>query len=161
MKLRYQRVSDAKRYHEILNNPNFRYISALPGTVRDEEIFLKQGPEKRRKNIAYNYAILHKGRVVGGTGVSINQSARHIGALGYFVEETFWGKGFATMALKAVEKIGFGKLKLVRLEILIACKNKASIKVAQKCGYKKEGVLKKRLFIRGRFHDAYLFAKTK
>ncbi|MBI5360498.1 MAG: GNAT family N-acetyltransferase [Planctomycetes bacterium] len=161
MKLRYQRVSDAKRYHEILNNPNFKYISAMPGTIRDEEIFLSQGPEKRRKNIAYNYAVVHLGKVVGGIGVIINQSARHIGILGYFIEEAWWGKGFATKALKAVEKIGFEKLKLTRLEILIACPNKASVKVAQKCGYVKEGMLRKRLFIKGRYEDAYLFAKTR
>jgi ribosomal-protein-alanine N-acetyltransferase len=62
--------------------------------------------------------------------------------------------------VKLAEKIGFGKLGLKRIEIMMIRKNKASENVAAKCGYKKEGVVRKKLFLNNQYHDGYLYAKV-
>lgn len=131
--------------------------------MKEEIKFLNKNPEWRKKNFAYNFSILLGKIVIGGCGIHINQHRSHIGEIGYFVDEKYWGKGAATKAVKFLEKIGFGKLKLRRIEILMDPKNKASKKVAIKNRYKKEGLMKRVVFSKkdDDFHDCYLYAKVK
>ena len=161
IELRPQKVSDAKRFYEILKNPNFKFFTMGVKNVNDEINFLKQNSEKRRKKIQYNYSILCDKSVIGGCGIKINQQRRFIGEIGYFIDEKFWGKGITTQAVKKLEKIGFNELKLKRIEIVMNIKHKASERVAIKCGYKKEGLMKKSLKNKNRYFDAYLYAKVK
>ena len=159
VELRNQRVSDAKRFFEILNNPNFKYFKVCPKDVEAEKDFLRQNSEKRKNNKEFNYAILFNGKLVGGCGIHINQFRTFIGEIGYFIDEGSWGNGIATKAVKLLEDIGFKKLGLNRIEILMHPKNTGSEKVALKCGYKKEGTMTKVVKNGDEYSDAYLFAK--
>ncbi len=80
--------------------------------------------------------------MVGGCGIKIDQHRTFIGEIGYFLDEEYWGKGIVTKAVKILEKIGFQKLGLKRIEVLMDPRNIGSEKVAIKCGYKKEGTMK-------------------
>lgn len=160
--VRKQKVSDAKRFYEILNNPNFIYFQDVcPESVEAERKFLLQNNDKRKRNYSYNYSILYNGKLVGGCGIKIDQHRNFIGEIGYFIDEAYWGKGIATKAVKLLEKIGFTELGLKRIIIIMNTKNVASRKVAIKCGYKKEGVMQKIVKYNGKMHDVYLYAKVK
>ena len=160
VELRNQKVSDARRFFEILKNPNFKYFHVCPKDVKSEKEFLRQNAKKRKDNIEHNFSILYSGKLVGGCGIKINQCRKFIGEIGYFLDEPFWGKGITTEAVKILEKIGFKKLGLKRIEIIMDPRNIASEKVAIKCGYKKEGTMKKSIEDNGKFFDAYLYAKV-
>lgn len=160
IKIRPQQIKDAKRFFEILTNPNFIFFGANPKSIEDEKKFLRLNAKKRKKNIEHNFTILLGKKIVGGCGIKINQDRKYIGEIGYFIDEEYWGKGFATQAAKLLEKIGFGKLNLSRIEILMVVKNKGSEKVAIKSGYKKEGRMRKALKDKkGKMWDCYLYAK--
>ena len=161
IEIRYQQVSDAKRFYEILNNPNFIFFSVKPKSIKDEIKFLKQNVKKRKENFEYNFSVLYNKKMVGGAGIKISQHQKHIGEIGYFVDEKYWGRGIAPQAVKLLEKFAFNKLKLQRLEIRMNPKNKASQRVAIKTGYKKEGLLKKSFNFNGKLVDCYLYAKTR
>lgn len=161
IKIRNQSVRDAFRFCEILNNPNFVHFSVASPSLEEEIEFLKANARKRNRNFEYNYSILLNDLVIGAIGLRINQHQKFIGELGYFIDEDYWNRGYATSAVRIVEKIGFRELNLTRIEVPIIPGNTASIRVAEKCGYQKEGLLKQRLFIRNRFEDACLFAKTR
>lgn len=161
VKIQPQRVSDAKRFYEILKNPNFIFLRTKVESVADEVKFLRKNAWRRRKNIEYNYTIIFDENIVGGCGIKINQNRKFIGEIGYFVDEKYWGKGIAAQAVKKLEKLGFQKLKLKRIEIIMDIRHKASEKVAIKRRYKKEGVMRKAIENSGRYFDAYLYAKTK
>lgn len=160
--IRYQKVSDAKRFFDILVNPKFIYFPAKIKSVAEEREFLKQNAAKRKNNLEWDYAILCGAEIVGGIGLKINQFRKYIGEIGYFIDEKYWGRGIASQAVKLIEKEGFKKLGLSRIEILMRPENKASEKVALKNGYKKEGCLKKYLIDKrsGKMKDAWLYAKT-
>lgn len=158
--LRNQRVSDAKRFFEILSNPNFIYFPAKPKSIEDEKTFLEQNKLKQKNKSEFNYAIIYKNNLVGAVGIRIDRFRPYMGELGYFVDEKYWGKGIAPEAVKLAEKIGFGKLGLKRIEIIMIRKNKASENVAAKCGYKKEGIVRKKLLLSNQYHDGYLYAKV-
>lgn len=161
IKLRLQKISDAKRFYEILNNPKFLFFGPRPKSIKDEITWLKGNPEKRRKNLEHNFTILYKGIVVGACGIKVDQHRKYIGEIGYFVDEVYWGKGIATKSVRILESIGFNKLNIKRIEVLVNPKNKASLRVAIRNGYKREGLLKKKIMVRGKLHDAYLFGKIK
>lgn len=159
--LRYPRLGDARRFYEILNNPKFIHFNVKPESIEAEREWIKGCPEKRKTNYSHEYAILYKGEVVGGCGIKINQHRTYIGEIGYFIDEDCWGKGIATRATKMLERICFEELNVSRVEILMKIENKASERVAIKCGYKKEGIMKKTLKQKDTLCDCYLYAKVK
>ena len=160
--LRYPRLKDAARFLEILNNPNFKYLSVKVKTLKDEEKWLRALPLKRRKNIEWNYAILGDGKVVGAIGLKINQFRKHIAEIGYFVEEKYWGQGITTRAVKLLEAEAFKKLGISRLEIVMRPENPGSERVAIKNNYQKEGLLRKlEKDKQGKLRDHWLYAKVR
>lgn len=161
VELRPQRVSDAKRFYQIIKNPNFEFMHIFLNSIKEEIKFLKQNASKRRRNFAYNYTILADGEIVGGCGIKIDQHRTFNGEIGYFVDQVYWGKGIATQAIKKLEEIGFDELELKRIEIFMDVRHKASEKVAIKCGYKKEGVMRKAIKTGKSYYDAFLYAKVK
>lgn len=159
VEIRPTKLSDARRFWEILSNPNFTYFPVNVRSPEEEEEFLRQSEQRRKEGSEFNFAILCDGNLVGGVGVRINFHFPHIGEVGYFVDEAYWGMGIASAALRQMEDYAFRKLGLVRLELVLATENKASEQVAINCGYKKEGLLRKRIVVNGTYFDCYLYAK--
>lgn len=161
IKLRPQKLSDAKRFYEILNNPNFVYFGAQPKTVAAEKKWLKESIKQRKNKVVLGYTILYGREIAGSIGIKINYHRRYVGELGYCIDEKYWGKGIASRAVKLVEAIGSKKLKLVRIEIVMQPANAASEKVAIKNGYLKEGLMHKAFRDKkGNMKDCYLYAKV-
>lgn len=160
--IRYQKMQDAKRFFDILVNPKFIHLPVKVKSLAEEKEFLKNNPIKRKNNLEWNYTIIYGTEIVGGIGIKIHQSRKYIGEIGYFIDEKYWGQGIASRAVRLIEKEGFKKLGLSRIEIIMRPENKASEKVAVKNGYKKEGCLKKSLIDKrsGKMKDAWLYAKT-
>lgn len=161
LRLRYQQVGDAKRFFEILSHPDFVLFPVNVKSIEEEKRFLRSGKEMREKNLVHNYAILLDGGIVGGIGMKIDQHRPHIGEVGYFVDRKHWGKGIAPKAVEMIEEIGFGTLGLERIELITLKNNRASIRVAEKCGYRREGIQRHKHKQDGRYYDTYLFAKVK
>ncbi|MFA6272138.1 MAG: GNAT family N-acetyltransferase [Patescibacteria group bacterium] len=158
--IRKQKVSDAKRFYEILNNPNFIYFRICPKSIEAERKILQKHAKQNKKSLNQHFAIMYDTKMVGGCGIKINPDNKQCGEIGYFLDEAYWGRGITTKAVKQLEKIGFKKMKLVRIEIKMNTKNSGSQKVAIKCGYKKEGIMRKAARRGDELHDAYLYAKV-
>jgi ribosomal-protein-alanine N-acetyltransferase len=159
--IRPQRVSDAKRFFEILCSPHFKYFSTKAKSIEDERKWLAKNPERAKKNIEHNFAVLYDGYLVGGIGVKIDQHRKHIGEIGYFIDHEYWGRGIATAAVKQLEKMCFGRLGLKRVTIIMHPKNRGSERVAIKAGYGKEGKMRNAVEQKGKYLDANLYAKIK
>ena len=108
----------------------------------------------------YNFVIFNTqtGQIAGGTGLNDINRLNLTANLGYWVRTLYTRKGVATQAALQVAHFGFRELGLVRLEIMAAVENKASQHVAEKVGAVKEGVLRKRLQLWGKAHDAVLYS---
>ena len=66
----------------------------------------------------------------------------HIFQGGYWVEPTYWGKGIASSALLLVKDFLFHECHAERIQALVEPDNIASIRVLEKCGYVREGLLR-------------------
>ena len=158
--IRYQQVGDARRFFEILNSPNFVYFPAKPKTIKAEQEFLRNNAALRQSREQFNYSILLNGKVVGATGIHIDPRRNYCGEIGYFVDEAYWGRGFACEAVRQLEEIAFNELGVIRIEINMLKQNKASEGVAIKCGYRKEGIGRKKLLLNGEYLDCCVYSKV-
>jgi ribosomal-protein-alanine N-acetyltransferase len=161
VKIRPQELFDAERFLEIITNTDLGFIEFPIKTLEEEKCFLQLNETKRKANFEHNYSILLYGKLVGACGIRIDQHRPWVGEIGYFVDMDYQGKGIATEAVRQLEKVGFEKLDLQRITILMDIRNLASESVAQKCGYEKEGVMKKVHRVGEDYFDCFLYAKTR
>ncbi len=122
--------------------------------------FLDSCARNWAEGTAYEFAILSAldGTYLGGCGLNHLNTIDRWANLGYWVRSSKAGQGIATKAATLLIPYGFNELKLNRIEIVVATGNKASQRVARKCGAKKEGILRNRLFLRGNPCDAVMFS---
>lgn len=97
-------------------------------------------------------------QLVGGTGINQIDGANLRANLGYWVRTSATGRGVATRAARLAAWYGHAHLHLHRLEVVVAVGNFASEAVAAKLGAAPEGVLRDRLLVGGRHHDATMHA---
>jgi [ribosomal protein S5]-alanine N-acetyltransferase len=78
--------------------------------------------------------------------------------IGYDLSPNSWGQGYMTEVLHAVIQNGFGRMGLNRIDALVYTENVRSMKLLQKLGFQKEGVLRDYFYLDGQFYDHYLLA---
>ena len=86
-------------------------------------------------------------------GVAMN------GHIGYWMGEPHAGKGLMQDAVLTLVQHAFGTLGLHRLEAACIPGNERSIRVLEKTGFTREGLLKSYLKINGEWQDHLLFAR--
>jgi RimJ/RimL family protein N-acetyltransferase len=105
----------------------------------------------------HQYAIEVDGVPVGAIGMSVNRM--RTGHVGYWCATEARGRGVVTRALRLVSRYGFEELGLQRLELITDPENIASQRVAEKAGYRREGVLRSHLdHPDGRRRDSVMFS---
>ena len=89
------------------------------------------------------FAILSSAAVFLGFGgvVDLDLDARQ-GEIGYVVAPEARGRGVASRALRLITRWALDELRLERVELHIDPENTASIRVAERCAYVREGVLR-------------------
>jgi RimJ/RimL family protein N-acetyltransferase len=81
------------------------------------------------------------------------------GRIGYWVAAGARGRGVCTRALRLLARFGLDELGLVRLELITDPDNVASQRVAEKVGFRREGVLRAHLrHPDGRIRDSVMFS---
>jgi ribosomal-protein-alanine N-acetyltransferase len=105
------------------------------------------------------FAIVVDGELAGGIGLQPQSGeSGGIAKFGYWLGRAYWGRGLATEAGRLVVDHAFRALGLRRLEARVAAPNGASARVLEKCGFRREGVLREGFVERnGGVHDALLF----
>ena len=79
--------------------------------------------------------------------------------LGYVLARAHWGKGVATDAVKRTVATVFGEVQgLERVEALVDVDNPASQRVAEKAGFRREGVLRRHYWHKGRARDMVMYS---
>lgn len=88
----------------------------------------------------------------------INRTARVPVMIG---DKEEWNKGYATEARMMMLKFAFEERGIERVSAYILENNKASIKMHEKCGFKKEGLLRKSVYKNGSFYNQVLMSLLK
>ena len=158
--LRRFRTGDSERLVELGDNPNVcRFLAnRFPSPYRpaDADAWITATASETRP---CNFAIEFEGTLIGGIGLEPLKDM-HAGTaeLGYWLGEPYWGKGLATRAVRLMTDHAFGELLFVRLQAIVIEKNNASMRVLEKAGFAREGVMRKHIRKNGVMLDAHLYA---
>jgi RimJ/RimL family protein N-acetyltransferase len=104
-------------------------------------------------------AIAVGGEPAGGIDVSTWHPRR--GSLGYFVVERFRGRGVATSAARLLLRWALTDGGYVRVQATVEPFNLASIRVLEKIGMQREGLLRSHVMYRDRVGDAYVYGAVR
>jgi RimJ/RimL family protein N-acetyltransferase len=109
---------------------------------------------------AYHLAIVLEaaGELIGSCRIEIRSAAHGTGDLGYVLARRAWGQGYATEAIRALVEFGFGRLALHRIWATCDVENRASARVLEKVGMRREGHLRQNVRRKGEWRDSYLYA---
>jgi RimJ/RimL family protein N-acetyltransferase len=88
------------------------------------------------------YLILSRadGELLGGTGLGFETASR--ASTGYVLARDAWGRGVATEALQAMVGVA-ANIGVQRLYALCHVEHRASARVLEKCGFEREGILRR------------------
>lgn len=160
-------LSDAE---ELLNlemkNRDFlkTYSVALPEnfwTLEAQKEAIEKWSQAKEKDISYQFGIFKIEDDVLIGSISLFQVSRgplQKALLGYSLDQTHNGKGYATEATNLVVSYAFEILDLHRIEAGVMPVNKGSIRVLEKAGFHNEGLAKKSVKINGQWEDHEMFA---
>jgi RimJ/RimL family protein N-acetyltransferase len=82
-----------------------------------------------------------------------------VGELGYWAAPAYRGRGYVPRAVNLICEWGFGELELPRLQLTTFPGNSSSERVAEKCGFSREGVLRSWLEQRGERRDVTMWSR--
>lgn len=98
------------------------------------------------------------GRLIGTIGYMAYDADNASCELGYSLAHWAWNKGYMTEALRRVIAYTFDAMDINRIEAQHELDNPASGRVMEKCGMRREGVLRQRLYNKGKYVDVALYA---
>lgn len=123
----------------------------------------KKGLSTFNKTFLY-FQLLDKNteKIIGWCGFHtwyLDHARAEIG-YGLFTED-YKNSGIMTEAMKTILDYGFNEMKLNRVEAFIATYNIPSLKLVEKFGFTKEGVLRKHYFSNNKMEDSVVFSLLK
>jgi RimJ/RimL family protein N-acetyltransferase len=146
---------------DLVHDPGVQRFTRIPVPVPlgFERTWLSLYEEGRREGTREAFAIVEDDEVVGvAVAPQIDVDAQ-TAELGYVVAPAARGRGVATEALRLLTDWAFFTLGALRLELLIGSENVASKRVAERCGYIREGVLRSLYLKPGVREDTELWSR--
>lgn len=110
----------------------------------------------------YTWAITrrHDAPLIGA--VTLHVRAEHQrGEIGYWAGRPYWNQGFSTEAAERVVAHAFHSLSLHRIQAFCLPTNTGSVRVLEKLGFRREGVLRDYVLKWGHFQDRAVYGLLK
>ncbi len=129
----------------------------------ENEIEITAETERQRiqsENAADNSVIiiaLINGEIVGFVTFKGGDRVRkkHAGEMGISVRQQYWGLGIGSMLLEVLIEWAKKTRIIKKIDLLTRVDNEKAVKLYEKYGFKKEGVLTRDMCIRGQFYDSF------
>lgn len=168
--LRPVRVSDARTWREIRVR-NASWLRPWEPSNPETPLYRSSiGPyvsmvrtmrREARQGQALPWVVTYGGAFAGQLTVgSITWGSSRSGTIGYWIDESFAGRGIIPTALAMAVDHCFRVVGLHRLEASIRPENAASRRVVEKLGFREEGVRVRQLHINGQWRDHICYAIT-
>ena len=140
--LRRPRAADAEHITSICQDPAIQRFTRvpIPYTLADAERFIEATNERWEAGTPATFMVEVHGRVVANVGLVHLDVEDEWGELGYWTAPDMRRRGITTAAAGRVCAWAFEDLCLARLQLETASGNTGSQRVAQRLGFRQEGV---------------------
>ncbi|WP_313259626.1 GNAT family N-acetyltransferase [Lacrimispora sp.] len=146
-KIREWQIKDAENLALAINNKkvqdNLREGIPYPYTVEDAKEYITS-MLSADKDVTYAFAITVDDKAIGSIGVfRCNNIHFRTAEMGYYIAESYWGKGIGTSAVKQTCRYIFENTDILRIFAEPFACNTASCRILEKAGFQCEGILRK------------------
>ncbi len=112
----------------------------------------------------YNLVAVSGEHVIGMLSVDTfpnRPRRRHVGIIGISVSEAWQGKGVGNALMQAGIDLADNWLNLTRLELEVYSDNEPAIRLYERFGFEREGVLRQHAFRNGKYVDSIMMARLR
>lgn len=160
--LRRMTMKDAQDIFEYSRDPEVakHVLWSAQKHISEAKEYVRYMTKRYRDDLPSSWGIIDKesGKLIGTIGyMSLSEENASV-EVGYSLARWLWGKGLMTEALRAVIDYTFDAMDINRIEAQHELLNPSSGRVMEKCGMTKEGVLRQRLYNKGKFVDVALYS---
>lgn len=158
------RRSDAPQKLAGFSDPlcqQFSWSRVEPYTEAHALASFEEEEQARLRGEELNLAIVNAtdpSQVWGGASVYDVDPREARAAVGYWLARDVRGRGVATRTLRLLAQWAFERLSVSRLELTCAPDNVASQRVAERCGFSREGVLRSHIRFKDGRRDTMVFS---
>lgn len=156
--LREYRKEDLEYIRRWVNNPdivdNLSDIFLYPHTLEDSEKYLKSILEKEGEKANFIIANKSTEEYIGQIDLLYIDWKNRFAEMGIIIgEDKNHRKGYGYEAIKLLQDYVFNRLNLNKLELKVQDSNLRAYNCYLKCGFKEEGRLRQRFFVKGAYRD--------
>jgi len=159
--LRPWQMEDAPAVEAACRDPEISYwipFVPSPYTRADAETYLRGCIESGDERHPFAIVDAETGELLGSIDMGVN-STGYRGHIGYWVAADARGRGVCTRALRLLARWALEELRLQRLELITDPENVASRRVAERVGFRREGVMRSYLLHPdGRRRDSVMYS---
>jgi ribosomal-protein-alanine N-acetyltransferase len=162
--LRPLRPADAPAWYAYLSDPEVTRLTSYD--IRSKEmvaqfIAICLADYGQRRSCRWALADKTSNQLIGTCGYYWWNVEHSTAELGYDLSRDFWSRGLMTQAVRAVVRWAFDDLEANRLQATVMVGNVASVRVLEKCGFQKEGLLREYKICRGAARDFWIFGQLR
>lgn len=90
-----------------------------------------------------------------------NPRRRHVAGIGLSVHDDWQGRGIGKALMAAIIDLAENWLNISRIQLEVYTDNLPAIRLYERCGFEREGILRQYAFRNGRYVDAYQMARLR
>ena len=138
-----------------------RYLVHVPYPyeIEDARRFINKSRRNFQLKKEQTFAIEFVGNLVGVISLQKIDRVNKNAQISYWIGKRYWNLGISTESINLLIHYAFCVLRLHKVYANVLDTNRASIRVLEKNGLKREGVLKHSLYKDGKFYDVALYYK--
>jgi RimJ/RimL family protein N-acetyltransferase len=136
-----------------------RWLELVPQPYgeREARLWVSASQSMWNDGTASTFAVEAEGQVVGACGVNWVDREHAVGDIGYWARADARGRGYVTRAVKLAARWAFDS-GCERLQLRADSENVASQRVAENAGFRREGLLRRYVEIKGERRDFVMFS---
>lgn len=162
-RLRPFEAKDAELVREASVDPLIPLITTVPANGTDEEIldFIDRQHQRLVARSGYSFAIADASsdQALGQIGLWLKNAGQGRASIGYWIGPPHRNKGIVSAALDALSRWGLSLPDINRLELYVEPWNEGSWRAAERCGYRREGLLHSWQEVGGQRKDMYMYSR--
>jgi [ribosomal protein S5]-alanine N-acetyltransferase len=163
LRLRPFRSTDIDLVREASADPYIPLITTVPAPFTEQEgqRFIDRQLLRAEEGAGYVFAVADAGtdQAVGHIGLWLQGASEGRASIGYWIVRSARGRQAAAKAVSALTRWAHQHLQMPRVELQVEPWNQASIRTAERAGFRREGLMRGWQEVDGTRRDMYLYAR--